>query len=80
MFVESVKGKQELPPLLGVCVMEECLNSQLPCGVRVLVRERGNALVGIQKLCYNGLISSSCRTDAADRERVARVKMQAALR
>lgn len=64
MFVESVKGKQELPPLLGVCVMEECLNPRGPRGVCVCVRVR-------ERLCHSGLMSSSCRTDAAERERVA---------
>lgn len=46
MFVESVKGKLELPPLLGVCVMEECLNSLLPRGVCVRVRERSRSTGG----------------------------------
>lgn len=37
----------------------------------------GNAAaapVGLQKLCHSGLIPSSCRTDAAGRERVACVE------
>lgn len=66
MFVESVK-KTGIAPLLGLCVMEIFELLSVFCPV-VCTQPQHQHLHLTQKLCYNKLISYSCRTDAAESE------------